>query len=76
MEIEPDANDALIALHRKLVLIVTEYPGQAASKPFPAPPHLRAQLLKGAQMPFIRPVTPDELVAYVNANMPEAWSSW
>lgn len=81
-----EAMDELLAVGAEQWLIVSSWPGQSESNPYPAPPHIKKQLSAGMKMPFIRHSTQKELQDYGVAHklfsaklheyLTKDWGSW
>lgn len=87
---EPDPVDAafqeLLSVRAATCLIVAAWPGQPESEPYPAPPHIKQQMLAGRTFPFVREASPQELQDYALDNdlfspqmtkyLTKDWGSW
>ena len=58
------ALDELLKVRAEICLIVTRWPGQVGSEPYPAPKHIKEQMLVGLSFPYIREATQKELEHY------------
>jgi hypothetical protein len=88
--VEADPADAafeeLLKVRAEACLIVASWPGQAESKPYPAPLHIREQMMSDLKLPFIREATQTELQDYalehklfskaLTAYLTKDWGSW